>query len=168
MEIKKLLLLLTMLTILVNYNNYYKDNRVVKEIALLKKRIKTQKAVSKDMNLSVIKEEIVRLQNYQKLLMPKNMNFSKAMGELQGIIEDSAKDLCKINNTKWATYFKTKMWYEILKIDVTMVCSPKKLTLFINRLKKAKYLIRIKTLFIRRAKNNVVAIMRIESYKAKS
>lgn len=168
MESKKLLVLLVALTVLINYQNYFKESQNSKTLTMLQSRIASQKALSKDMSLAQIESQIKTLQAHKKRFIPKGMNFSKAMGKLQSMVEESAKEECEIKSTKWASYFKSPTWFELLKMDVVLECDPKKFARFTQKLQKRRYFIDMKSLIMKKYRGKMTIMMRVQSYKVKS
>ena len=152
LEYKKLIPLLLVMVAYVNYTNYFKvdQNKLIAKIKILK--VKVQKEVDigetyKD------KSSLEKLKNnfyYKKFMLDDKLKYSKAMGKLQNIISSSIDSSCKIKNIKWGTSAKTSTWYERLRMNVMMECSPKGFIVFKDNLNKTNKIYKFENFQIRR------------------
>ena len=147
----KLLLLLLSSVVFVNYLNYMMpdDDKLHKKIELLSYKI------DKEKRLGSVKPDIKQLQLPFKSLFydAKKFNYSQAMGDFQEQITKVAKDTCTIKRLKWAQVPLSTKWYDVLKIDTALECTPQKMFLFINRLRSKGKLQNIKNFTIYKMRN---------------
>jgi len=144
---QKILFLLILLVINVNYINYFKEDKeeLFKRMNLLNNKIEKEKKLdSMDINISELN---LTEFNY---FFDKNITYSKSMGILQEVLTKNAKGLCEINYIKWSQVPLSHQWYQKLKFNFSVLCKPKELLLFINKLQKYKKLILLKDIMIRR------------------
>ncbi len=139
MQSKNILLFVATLTLLVNYNNYLLPNRdkIDNTITLLEHKIKKEQAILQR------KIDPSQLHNkYQGVFFEaSSYSYSQAMGELQNMINKSAKNECSVEQIQWAQVPQTTQWYQPLKINLSLKCSPEGVFHFINNLYKYKKLI---------------------------
>lgn len=83
----------------------------------------------------------------------KKFNYSQAMGDFQESITRAAKANCTIKRLKWAQVPLSAKWYDVLKIDTALECTPKNVFLFINKLRKNSKIYNIKNFTIYRMRN---------------
>jgi len=143
MAYKKLIIFIIALTVYINYNNYFKVDTIKKyeSIAALKDRIAQEKSINKS-NKNNMRAKLKV--NFDTLMFQgKRFSYSQAMGNLQNQITKSAKDICHIKNIKWAQSAQNKLWYDILRINVVLECTPDHLLQFKNNLKAHKKLYKI-------------------------
>lgn len=129
----KLFFLLIIIVGYINYNNYF-----IYDVERLK--LKTNLLLSKlDYEKSLKKETFIpsKLKNYEnKFFDGKKYSNSKAMSKMQSLISEAGKDTCQIKNIQWGQVTLEKSWYEKLRINLSMNCTPTGLTLFANKLQK--------------------------------
>lgn len=133
MDIKKILILLIVLVIYINYENYFKrdTSKLHRQIGALQANIMREEEIEKSSHT----EESLLI-NYDEIVFSaKKYSYSKAMGEVQNQIADSAKNICKIKKINWAQVPSTKEWYDVLKMNISLSCTPKNLFILTNRLK---------------------------------
>ena len=161
----KLLLLLFSVVIFVNYINYMMPDRAKlhKKVELLSYKI------DKENRLGSAKPDIKQLQLPFKRLFydAKKFNYSQAMGDFQEQITKAAKDNCTIKHLKWAQIPLNKKWYDVLKIDTTLECTPKNVFLFINKLRKNNKVYNIHNFSIYKtaSKTELMLRMQLISYR---
>lgn len=132
MDLKKILVLLVVLIVYINYENYIKSDvsKLYTKIAGLQASIKREVEVRKE---HYTKESL--LLNYDKVAFNgKNFSYSQAMGAMQNKISTAAKDLCDVKSIKWAQVPTSKEWYDKLRLNVSLSCTPKNLFLLTNKL----------------------------------
>ncbi len=135
-DIKKLLTLLIGLVLYINYQNYLKPN--TKKLRTQNQTLKTNTAREIEIqNKSHTKKSLAL--TYGKILFDgKKYSYSKAMGEMQNHIYAAAKGGCEVRSVKWAQVPNTKLWYDKLRMNTRLNCTPKQLLSFTNRLKNKK------------------------------
>lgn len=130
----KLLLLLFSFVVFVNYINYFMPQRdqLHEQIELLTYKI------DKEKKLNNTKLNIKQLKLPFKTLFynGKKFDYSQAMGDFQQSITNAAKNVCTIQRIKWAQIPLSTNWYDILKINTDLDCTPKNMFLFIDKLRK--------------------------------
>jgi len=157
MDMKKVLVLLSVLIIYTNYENYFKPDisKLHRQIATLKTNIKREIQIQKDDHT---KESLFI--NYNNVTFNGNKySYSKAMGAMQNQINEAAKDVCTVNRITWAQVPTKKEWYDRLKMNLSIFCKPKDLLTFTNRLKDKKTIYRIEN--FRVTKDIKKAILRL-------
>jgi len=135
---KKILILLILFVILVNYINYFQKDRkkLFNQINMIEKKIEREERLNHmDINLTSLKTEQF------KYLFDKKSSYSKSMGDMQEIINTSAKGICEVEHLKWSQVPISKEWYQYLKFDISLVCNPSDMIHFANKLKESKKLI---------------------------
>jgi len=135
---KKILGLLVLLVILINYINYFQKDRqkLFQRINLLQNKIEKEKRLNQtDVNLSSLSISSI------KYFFDQNKTYSQSMGDMQEIINNAAKGVCKVSYVKWSKIPISKQWYEDLKFDISLVCKPIDIFKFVNNLKKEQKLI---------------------------
>jgi hypothetical protein len=144
----KVLFLLLSLVVFVNYINYLMPDRdkLHKQIELLSYKI------DKENKLNQKKLDTKQLQLPLDTLFydGKKFNYSQAMGDFQESISNAAKDVCILKYIKWAQVPLSTNWYDHLKINTSLECTPKDMFLFINKLRKNEKLYNIKNFTIYR------------------
>lgn len=143
MDYKKILIFIITLTLYVNYTNYFRADISKKyaTISSLKSAIAREKALNKK-NVKDV-EKNLKISFPSLMFQGKNYNYSQAMGILQNQITKSAKDIAIVKQIKWAQTAKTKLWYNKLRMDVYLQCTPKNFVRFTNRLKSNHKLYKI-------------------------
>ena len=146
MDMKKILVLLTTLIIYTNYENYGKVDisKLHREEANLEKNIKREIQIQKAKHT----KESLLIKQEQIAFNAKKYSYSKAMGEMQNQINESAKDNCTVKRIKWAQVPTTKEWYSKLRMNLSLSCKPKELFIFTNNLKNKATLYNIENLRI--------------------
>jgi len=146
MNTKKTLLLLIALIVLINYRNYFMPDfsKLSQNITLLKSKIDREKRL----NAMKILPKNLDIKEKTLFFNAKQDSYSKSMGKLQQIVTDAASGLCKVRNIKWAQTAMDEKTYEVLSIDTSLKCSPKKLMKFVNKLRSGNKLITIHNLVI--------------------
>lgn len=151
MDSKKILVLLIALIIYVNYINYMKI-----DISKLYSKIRTLKS-NIDREIEVHKgkytKESLKVDYENVAFDGKKYSYSKAMGAMQNIINESAKDVCDVKRIKWAQVPTTKAWYDKLRMNVSISCTPKNMRIFTNKLAKADTIFVIENIRITKDRN---------------
>lgn len=134
----KILVLLVALMLYVNYQNYMKGDvvKLHREIATLQTNIEREKNIAEG-NYT---KEALKLSYDELLFDGKLFNYSTAMGKMQEIIHEAAKENCDIKYIKWAQASLTKTWYDKLRMDLSLDCEPQKFFVFVDELQKHKIL----------------------------
>lgn len=148
MNQKKILWLLVLFVILVNYINYFQKDRykLSQQINLIKNKIEKEKRLNKtDIDISSL--------NIKKFeyFFDKNKTYSQSMGDMQEMINNAAKGTCKAVYVKWSQIPTSYKWYQHLKFDISLRCKPSEIFHFVNKLKKEKKLILFKDIHIIKA-----------------
>lgn len=142
----KVLLLLVVFVVFVNYLNYFMPDRekLHQRTELLRYKIEKEK------HLDTQKPNDAKLQLPIKELFydGKRLNYSQAMGDFQERITKAAKGMCRIIRTKWAQVPSSTKWYDTLKIDTVVECTPKNMFLFINKLREDSKIYNIKNIMV--------------------
>ena len=86
----------------------------------------------------------------------EKFNYSQAMGDFQEQVTKAAKKNCAIKHLKWAQVPLSTKWYDVLKIDTALECTPKKMFLFVNRLRKKGKVQNIKNFTIYKMRNKAM------------
>jgi Tfp pilus assembly protein PilO len=165
MDMKKVLILLAVLVVFINYNNYIKqdDDKLLRKIALIKQKISQEKEISKrDIKK---KDLLIKLDN---LMFDGNKyTYSEAMGEMQNILTKGIKTSCKFDRVKWAQVASSDKWYDILRMNVYFRCEASKINKAINAIKKSKKLFYIESLNITpRRKGDILSVsMQVVAYR---
>jgi len=139
MQNPKILLLLIMLVVFINYNNYILPNRDKQYSHLIYLNQKIEK--EKKLNIQKIDPKKLQLPYDSMFFDGKKLNYSQAMGKLQNLINKNAKGLCKIIHLKWAQAPLSKDIYIPLRINASFECHPKMFYKFLNKLRTKPYLI---------------------------
>ena len=129
----KVLVLLIALIIYTNYENYIKQDtaKLHRKILNLETNIAREIDIAKQHHT---KESL--LLDYSKLTFDgKKYSYSQAMGEMQNQLASSAKDLCDVKQMKWAQVPSRDVWYDKLRMNVSLSCSPNNLIKLTNSLK---------------------------------
>ncbi|MEA3521615.1 MAG: hypothetical protein U9R50_01430 [Campylobacterota bacterium] len=136
MTYKKLLPLLLMVTLWINYENYIKvdEKKIKNKIALIKNRIARENKITNTFNSTSFNKTLKEKNPYLGMMYDANLSYSKAMGLFQNEVYDALDSRCKIENLTWASSSKTQHWYERLRLEIRMECSPKGFTAFKNAL----------------------------------
>ena len=141
MDFKKIVILLAILTIYINYENYFKEDtsRLYSQIESISIK------VSQEENLSSSEKDFIKNNiDFKRLVfLSKEYSYSKAMGEIQNQITNSAKDICITKKIKWAQTASSTQWYEKLRMNISLECSPKNFQKFINTLRDKEKLYNI-------------------------
>jgi len=130
----KLLVLLIAFIIYTNYENYIKEdtNKLHREILSLQTNIARETDIAKH---HYTKKSL--LLDYSKLTFDgKKQSYSKAMGAMQNQLASSAKGLCDVKRIKWAQVPSRDGWYDKLRMNVSLSCTPNNLIKLTNSLKK--------------------------------
>lgn len=152
MDTKKILILLIALTIYINYENYIKEDtdKLYRQINSLENKIKKEEDLITNRSKYADITKGIKLED--EFFEGKKLTYSKAMGELQNSINDSAKTFCKVKKIKWAQISRSENWYEYLRMDVSIECKADEFMKFVNELRERKKLIKINALKIQKDK----------------
>jgi len=130
----KVIVLLIALIIYTNYENYIKKDtsKLHREILSLQTNIAREADIEKH---HYTKDSL--LLDYSKLTFDgKKLSYSQAMGKMQNQLASSAKGICDVKRIKWAQVPSQDGWYDKLRMNVSLSCSPNNLIKFTNSLKK--------------------------------
>lgn len=169
MDYKKILIFITALTVYINYTNYFQVDTSKKyaTISSLKNAIVQEKKLNKKNAKDV--EKNLKISFPSLMFQGKNHNYSQAMGALQNQITQSAKDISIVKRIKWAQTVKTKLWYDKLRMDVYLRCTPSNFVRFTNRLKSNRKLYKIENFRgYKDRKNRVFLTFQIVAYRIKN
>jgi len=158
MDYKKLLVLLMVLTLYVNYNNYLKKDtkKLFNQITYIKSKIEKEKQFNKDVS---VEKNFSIDQNSSYISLFYNgakFSYSQSMGEMQDDIEKSLPKHCKILNIQWRQTASSKdQWYDTLRFNLTLFCkTPNKFISFQNSLKERKKLFNYEIIRLSRSKKS--------------
>jgi len=156
----KLLLLLLSVVIFVNYINYMSPDRdkLHKKIELLSYKI------DKENRLGSVKPDMKQLQlPFETLFYDgKKFNYSQAMGDFQESINSAATAYCTVKHLKWAQVPLSTKWYDVLKIDTALECTPKSMFLFINKLRKNNKIYNIHNFSLYKIPNKAALLLQMQ------
>ena len=155
MNYKKLLPLLLSLIVFVNYENYFKEDEVKlsNKKNMLERRILQEKHIEEKYLNKGLSKELKEFSPYNGLMYDgKKFTYSQAMGELQNLINSSAKERCEIKSLNWSQSSKSELWYDKLRMNLKMECKPKEFVLFTNALRSSGTLVKMES-FIAVKKN---------------
>lgn len=165
MNNSKLLLLLISFVVYVNYTNYFLPNRsklhmqieVLNHMIARERKLNSEKLNTKKLQLP-----------YDKLFYDgKKLNYSQAMGDFQEKISDAAKNSCTVKRIKWAQVPLSTKWYDVLKMNLTLGCTPKNMFIFIDKLRKNDKIYNIHDLTVYKVPNKAELLlnMHLISYR---
>jgi len=147
----KVLVLLIALIVYINYQNYIKEDsqKLHREILSLQTNIAREIDIEKqhytEQNLSL---------DYSQLMFDgKKYSYSQAMGAMQNELTASAKGLCSVKQMKWAQVPSHDGWYDKLRMNVSISCTPNNFMKFSNAMKKNSILFKIETFRATRDRN---------------
>ena len=151
MDVKKVFILLTVLVICINYTNYFQQDseKLYRTIENLKMKIAQEKEIQK----RKIQKEELQVGADKLVFDGTKLSYSEAMGKLQDIITKSTQKSCTLTKIQWAQTPSTNLWYDRLRMNVSLQCTPKDLFSFINRLKENNKLFVINNLRVLRMRN---------------
>jgi len=129
----KLLILLISFVAFVNYINYFTPDRkkLHNTVILLKNKI----AKDKRLNHQKISKKRLEIKE-KKLFFSNKKTYSQSMGEMQEMLQDATKGLCTVKRMQWSQVPAGTKWYERMKISLSVVCEPKNMFTFVNKLHK--------------------------------
>jgi len=161
----KVLVSLIVLVFFVNYINYMMPNRdkLDRKINLLESKIEREK----QLNMEKLNPKDLEF-SYEKFFFnAQKYNYSQAMGKFQEIINKSTKSICNVHKLQWAQVPTNEKNYDILKINITLECTPKNIFAFVNKLRKNDILFYMENVKIYKiGKKPVLNIsMQIESFR---
>jgi hypothetical protein len=164
MKNPKILVLLVAMLLFVNYINYWMPDRdkLHKDILLLERKIKKEQ----ELNQKKLDIKSLKLAYDDYFFDAKKYNYSQAMGKFQEMINTSAKDRCKVTHLKWAQVPSSESWYERLKMNLSLECTPKDIFVFINTLRENKKLFYIENFHIVKSrKENLQIRLQLVAYR---
>jgi len=147
LNLKKVLVLLVLALLLVNYINYFQQdrNKLFQQINLLEKKIKKEKRLNQtDINITSL--AIDRLDYF----FDQNTTYSQSMGDMQEMITKASEGVCEVSSIKWAQVSIAVDWYRYLKFDISLICKPSDIVKFANNIKQLDKLIIFKDINIRK------------------
>lgn len=145
---KKVLLLLSTLVLYINYQNYIMPDikKLHREITALESSIERELTIQ----TKKYKQEDFLL-NYDKVTFSaKEYSYSKAMGEMQNQIYEAAMSGCTVQNIQWAQVPISEAWYDKLKMNIRLKCTPNELLKFTNSLKSRETIYRVESFVARK------------------
>lgn len=150
MNYKKLLPLLLVMVVWINYMNYFQvdEKKLNSKIELLESRIAQEREITELYKDEKLLKKLKEKTYYKEMMLDEQMNYSKAMGLLQDTINKSAKGNCTVLDLKWGSKIPSDTWYSPLKISARMECSPEGFVAFKNRLVKTKKIYKFENLKI--------------------
>ena len=140
MNFKMILPFLVILTLWINYTNYYAldKDKITSKISLLEDRITRETHLTDVYSNKILLEELKQSYNYYSMLFPNKLSYSKAMGEVQQMLNSSIDTHCKIDDIKWGKSAVNTLWYEKLRMNVRMHCTPNGFVAFNDKLNTHK------------------------------
>ena len=171
MNIKKVMVLLFILIVYVNYNMHFKKDifKIEKNILNIKSRILQEKKLLKEKKHY---EEINSTIDYSYLFYNgANLSYSSTMGEFQQLVQVIAKETkCKLLNTQWQDMpINKEKDYDVLSLKLSFGCTPKAFIKFQNKLRTKSRLFNFTELRITksRRKNFLNIITTLHAYRSK-
>ena len=180
MSYKKLLVLLVVFTLYVNYTNYLEKDtkKLFNQISYMKSKIEQEKKFNQNVSLE---KQFLLDQNGSYLSLFYNgvkLSYSQSMGEMQKGLEKSLSKNCKISNIQWRQTISGKdKWYDNLRFNLTLFCkTPNDFILFQNNLRDTYKLFTYEELRLRksirnrrfRTKDGIKIYMQLIGYRSKS
>ncbi|MEA2019443.1 MAG: hypothetical protein U9N59_13475 [Campylobacterota bacterium] len=167
MNLNKILVFLLALVFYINYENYFKidTQKLYNEKVYIKNKILQEESILINQK-SFIKNNI----NLDTLMYSgKEFNYSKAMGEMQSSITKSSENICKIKALKWISSGISEKWYDTLRINLSLKCTPNNFVRFMDNLKSTKKLYNIENFNIRKdGKDDILNInIKLVGYRTK-
>lgn len=167
MKNKKFLLFLFSLVIYINYNNYIAEdtNKLYRDINYLESKILQEKEFSQNYELKDTNNHV-----RENLFYKKEQNYSVAISEMQTFINKKVVDLCEISNIKWGqTIPNDELWYDSLKLSISLNCNPTNFNIFLNEIYKNEKIYKIENLYaIKNRKEDYLDInFQLTGYKIK-
>ena len=140
MNYKKFLPLLIVLTLWINYSNYFAldQKKTKRKIAILQERIARENHLTDVYSNETLLHELKQSYHYDELMYPAVLDHSKAMGEIQEMLHTASSKQCRIDDIKWGQGNSSNTWYEPLRMNVRMYCSPNGFVHFNNTLDKSR------------------------------
>lgn len=153
-NMQKVLVLLFAVVIYTNYQNYIKADasKLHREVLSLETNIAREKAMAE----SNYTKETLLISHKDIILDGKKFSYSQAMGEMQNQITESAKGNCTLGQIKWAQVPNTKEWYDKLRMNISLSCSPNDFMHFTNALKQRPTLYNVENFRATKDRNNPV------------
>ena len=170
MNSKKILILLIILIVYVNFMNQKKDiSKMEKSIINTQNRINKEDKLFKEKS---IYQDINTTRDYSYLFYDgKKLSYSESMGLFQQDIQASAKKVsCSLGNTNWQDMpINKNRWYDILSLRVTLECKPKAFLNFIDDIRDKFKLFSFSQLHLSkdRRKNSLHISATISAYRSK-
>lgn len=158
MDLKKILSILIVLTVYINYENYIKKDsgKLLQEVKVLESRILQEKEIIANKEDYSHKIEKFIFNDY---FFSEKVNYSKSMAKLQDIIVVASNDLCSVKRIKWSSTEINTNWYSKLAMDVSLECTSNNFDKFIINLKKVKKFYKIENLLVsKNRKKNILNI----------
>ena len=152
----KILSILIISVFFVNYINYFQKDvdKLQKKVVLIQNKIlKEQRLNKSDFNITTLKIDKF------DYFFDKNRNYSQSMGRIQEIVNSTAKDICEVKHIKWSQIPTSTTWYQHLKFNISLECTPNNMLLFSNNLRKSNKLILLKNMILMKLKRKNVLQM---------
>jgi len=171
MNIKKVMVLLFVLIVYVNYNMHFKKDisKIEKNIANIENRILQEEKLLREKEHYA---EINTTKDYSYLFYNGvNLSYSSTMGEFQQFVQVTVKETqCKLLNTQWQDMPMSKeKEYDILSLKLSFGCKPNDFIKFQNLLKRKSKLFNFIELRVTksRRKNFLNIITTLHAYRSK-
>ena len=156
----KVLVLLIAFIIYTNYENYMKKDTT----KLHREVLSLQTNIAREINIAkqhYTKESL--LLDYSKLTFDgKKYSYSQAMGEMQNQLSSSADGLCNVKRMKWAQVPSRDGWYDKLRMNVSLSCTPNNLIKLTNALKAKPTIYNVENFRVTRDRNKALLNITIQ------
>jgi len=150
-DTKKVIIFLFILVVYVNYTNYIQQNSA--KLYAIIENLKVKIAQEKEIQKEHPKKEDLSIATEHLMFDGNKFNYSQAMGKLQEIITKSAKKTCSLKKIQWAQTASSTLWYDRLRMNLTLECTPKAFYTFTNKLKEDKKLFIINNFRVLKTRN---------------
>ena len=170
MNIKKIVVLLFVLIIYVNYTMHFRKDitKIEKNISNIENRILKEEKLLKEKKKY---KEINTTKDYTYLFYDGiSLSYSATMGKFQQLVEATAKDTnCTLVNTQWQDMPISEKEYDTLSLKLTFQATPKSFLKFQNKLRKTSKLFNFTQLRIikNRRKNFLTIMTTVYAYRSK-
>ena len=163
MDSKKILILLVVFTILINFINYVDEDesKYIKKIELISKRIAKEKALlGKEI-------EILDINKSSNLFFNSKTDNNILLGKFQKMIKDIAKKSdFKITHTSWGTpTLNKKLNIFVLPIKIDATSTPHNFAKFSQDIIKMDKIVKLDMLSIRKSRKELSYRMYLFAYK---
>ena len=143
MNSKKIVVLLFMLIVYVNYVMHFKEDvsKMQRQIVAIESRTVKEQRLTKEKKAY---KDVNTTKSYSGLFYNgSEASYSQNMGLFQQDVESAAKEAhCTVSNIQWQEIaVADKSWYDLLSLRVTTECQPKALLTFLDNTRKDSKLI---------------------------